>query len=951
MLVFSATAQSPTYINYTTYDGLPSQVTYCVMQDSKGFIWIGTENGLCRFDGRNFKTYTTDDGLPDNEVLKIAEDKLGRLWLTLFNGGACYMKDGKFYWSKNESALAKIKPIKNFVGYYFPEGESGFYIYGDKHLYYLDYNLNVKNYYDNFLFGRSTTIGDSDPNIIFSSDKITKLKSGKIVKEININLSLEAYRIQCYSSRFSYNKMFYFLKEEQKLVIAQLDELHLLKNTFNVSFNYNFSNIKNVNSYYYIMTLSNVLLRYKETDKSFSKPEVYISGATFNDIILDKEGGIWITSLDKGLYYIPKEAAKNYSIDNGLAENSIYEIFEMNNKIHFADHKGNIYSALPLKKQASLNDGKEVNRVLSSTLYSNKLYLATDRGVKLFDTSYQNIGAFLPIYSTKDLVINNDTVYWVHLGGIFKTHTLNSSYIDTLITGRKTTIAVDNSNRIWYGELNGCFILTAGKKILSLGDKYPILKTRVTAIRKASDGIMWIATQANGLVGMLNDTICFHFTKQSGLSTNNIKSIFIDGSKIVTATDKGVDIIEYNLKNKQTTITNIDKFKGLADNDVNRVFLKNDTLYAGTAQGFSIVPLKTKSPNVPPTVYLTGFTINNIDTFFTSVFALPHWKNNIIISYAAISFSSGDNIKYRYRLNHFSPHTYTSDNSVTLAELAPGNYQFEVEAQNINGTWSAKPAVIAFAIEPPFWKRLRFLWGASFIAAGVIALVYYYRLKKYRTELQLQNRMVQSEIKALRAQMNPHFIFNSLNSIQQFIFTNKKEEANEYLSEFAKLMRMMLDHSKENFIAISEELEFIKLYLKLEKHRLANRFNYEINFNNEEKISPCYIPSMVLQPFIENAIVHGLSPKPVDGLLQIKFDLISNNLKCSITDNGVGRKNLSESIAHKHSFAIKATQDRINAINAAHLTKVNFKIIDLTDTLNQPSGTLIEINFPDIKTL
>lgn len=943
-------AQSPNYIHYTTYDGLASQVTYCVMQDSKGFIWIGTENGLCRFDGREFKTFTTDDGLPDNEVLQITEDKTNRLWLTLFNGGACYMKDGKFYSVQNDTTLAHIQPVKNFMGYYFPENEIGFYAYGDKHLYYLDYQLNILYYYDKFLFGRSTTFGDSDPNIIYSKNNITKLSAGKIVKELPLDQLLIKNARGSYNSRFKYQKIMYYKKDKSILEIAILNNKLVVDTVLKRSFPYTFRDIKKLGSYYYFMTLSNALLRYHVTDTFFISPEVYMTGATFNDIINDNEGGCWLTSLDNGLYYIPNENATGYTKNNGLRENSVYEIFELKNQIHFTDHKGNIYSTKPIKNVGSLNDGKEVNRVLSSAPYGNGVYFATDRGIILMNSSYQIITKPAPNYSTKDITILHDTVYWAHLGGLFKNFIGDSDWFDTLIVGRKTTVTIDQLNRVWYGELNGCFIIDTSDKIISLGDKFPALKTRIAMIRRSADNIMWIATQANGLVGMQNDSVIFHLTKKSGLSTNNIKSIFVTGTTVVTATDKGVDIIHYNIPGKTISVTNFDKFKGLADNDVNRAIIKDDTLYAGTAQGLSIIPLKIKSLDVAPPVYITGFTINNKDTFFNTDFSLPYFKNNLIISYSGISFVSGTNIKYRYRLFAHDPFITTVNNSVTFAELQPGNYQFEVEAQNINGIWSSNSAKISFTIEPPFWKRLRFIWSISFLAAGTIAYAYYYRLKNYRNELQLQNRMLHSEIKALRAQMNPHFIFNSLNSIQQFIFTNKKEEANEYLSEFAKLMRMMLEHSKENFIAVAEELQFLRLYLKLEQHRLGNRFEYNISFNEEFIIETCYIPSMVLQPFVENAIVHGLAPKSGQGMLDIKFELLNKNLLCKIKDNGVGRKNLSKSISDKHSFAIKATQDRINAINSAHHTKVHFKIIDLTNTTNESNGTLIEINFPEVNT-
>jgi Histidine kinase/Y_Y_Y domain/Two component regulator propeller len=941
-------SQSLNYIHYTTFDGLPSQVVYSVLQDQQGFIWFGTENGLCRFDGKNFKTYTTDDGMPDNEVLQLFEDKKGRIWLSLFNGGACYFYQNKFYTQQNDSLLAQIKGIRNFTNYFFPNNRDWFGIYGGNKLFTLTYDLKIIASYDDYVFGKATSFPDPNNNQLFTK-KIIEFENGKISKSIPLTW-LKPNLTKYLTSKFILNRHYINWSVDKKLEVNIMDSVGNLTNTTIVNFNYSIDNIIKVDNYFYVTTYNQVLLRYFETDTLLQNPEVFLKGKTFNRIIKDNEGGYWVTSIDDGVYYIPSRDARIYNNKSGVLDNGIYSIFEFQNQIYFTDSKGNIYKANPFEKIIALGDGDLVLRIRGTLTDSNKVYFATDRGVFEYNASSKTANRISYITSTKDLVKKGDRLFYVSNGGLFAID-FKKIMEDTISLGRKTTIAIDKKNNIWFGELNGLFVLKNNDSIYNYGISNSLLRTRISSIKVADDGIVWAATQANGLIGLKNDSIHFVFSRQNGLTTNNLKSIFVSKNTVCIATDKGVDLLIYSLVNKSFSVRHISKFDGLADNDVNGVYLKNDTLYAGTAQGFSVIPLNIKKNKIPPVVHITGFNINNHDTTFPRNFILEHNQNNLIISYIGLSYSSAGNINYRYRLFKYDPYTYTQSTSVTFAELSPGNYNFEIGAQNASGVWSNNPAMIAFTIEPPFWKRISFLFGISLFGAALIAMLYYYRLKKFRRELQLQNRILHSEIKALRAQMNPHFIFNSLNSIQQFIFTNKKEEANEYLSEFAKLMRMMLDHSKENFISVTEEVEFIKLYLKLEQLRLSQKFSYEIIFNDEQKINACYIPSMVLQPFVENAIVHGLAPKKNEqGKLEINFNLIAQDLLCTITDNGVGRTISKQSSSNSHSFAIKATSERINAINAAHRTHVDFKIIDLTNNENNPTGTRIEIQFPDINT-
>jgi len=948
---FPALCQSPSYIHYTTFDGLPSQVVYSVCQDNKGFIWFGTQNGLCRFDGTNFKTYTTDDGMPDNEVLQISEDKEGRLWLSLFNGGACYFKNEKFYWAGNDSSLAEITGIGNFVSYFFPDNENGFYIYGGHRLFYLSYDLRIRKITDDFFFGRAAAFCSPGDPAIFSDFIVSRLKGGTVIQSYDLNDLKKKFDIP-YLTRFMNRKLFLNHRESKELEIIFFDSSYKITSVHTSEFEYALENIFDLDDYTYMTTSSHVLLRYHKNDVSFTRPEIFLRGKTFGRIIKDKENGLWITSIDAGIYYIPTEKAKIISTEAGLYDEGIYSISEFNNQIYFSDSKGNVYSYNPFKKIISLFDGTTVCRVLKSVSDAKYQYFGTDRGLFMFEQRKGNPGNFVSKMAVKDLILKDSSFYIASNGGVYYLKTV-SSVPDTIITGRKTAICIDHSSGIWYGDLNGLYCIKPEGEIIDYGNKNKLLRTRITGISLSVQNIIWVATQAHGLIGMYNDSVYFSIAKQDGLSTNNLKSIYVTENIVCIATDKGVDLVKYNSDNLSFSIAHKDKIDGLADNDVNCVYLKNDTLYAGTAHGFCIVPLNENRPKIPPFIYITGLTVNNRDTMFNNDFELSYNKNYLVINYIAPSYASAGKIKYRYCLSEKNEWVYTTNTQVSLPDMQPGNYRFEVQAENRAGIWSDKPAVISFSIKPPFWQKLSFLIFIIFVVIFIITAIYYYRIRRFKKEIELENKMLLSEIKALRSQMNPHFIFNSLNSIQNFIFNNKKEDANEYLSQFSKLMRMILDNSQSNFVTVQDEVEFLKVYLKLEQLRLNNKFNFRIRFSSEEKINRLLIPSMILQPFAENAILHGFSQNKNDGQLNIDFMTNNGDLKVMITDNGIGIKlalqsKKSSKYAETGTHGLSTTTERIDAINRINNQIISYSIKDLSDVDNINKGTIVELIFKNV---
>ena len=217
--------------------------------------------------------------------------------------------------------------------------------------------------------------------------------------------------------------------------------------------------------------------------------------------------------------------------------------------------------------------------------------------------------------------------------------------------------------------------------------------------------------------------------------------------------------------------------------------------------------------------------------------------------------------------------------------------------------------------------------------------------KREQEVAQLHQQKTELELQALRAQMNPHFIFNCLSSVNRFILINRTEEASDYLTKFSRLIRMALHNSEKSYITLENELEALRLYLDLERLRFKNAFNYSISLINTIDVSAVFIPPMLLQPFIENAIWHGLMHKQDAGFLDITLSIEEEILTCIITDNGIGRNNAaminSKSAEKNKSMGVKITTERLALLSRNEDEQAVFDIEDLTDKEGNAAGTKV----------
>jgi sensor histidine kinase YesM len=353
--------------------------------------------------------------------------------------------------------------------------------------------------------------------------------------------------------------------------------------------------------------------------------------------------------------------------------------------------------------------------------------------------------------------------------------------------------------------------------------------------------------------------------------------------------------------------------------------------------------------NDSPIIIIKSFSVNNEEQKYVKNAKLNPAQNNIQITYEAIDLTFSGAIEYAYRLNNNKNWNTTNATTLTFPGLKAGMYNFSIKAKTETSSWS-NIEYISFNIAKPYYSQTWFILVMSSILIISTSFLIYYRNKKYlekeRNELIQQQKFNEMENQAKQAMMNPHFVFNALNSIQHYMLENNKEMANRYLTKFSRLIRMNLDLSIKSNVSLEEELEKLKLYLEIEQLRFGEKLVFDFEIDDELETDIIQIPSMILQPFVENAIWHGIMPSHRNGHIQIKAESLLKDsiLQIKIIDNGIGITNAKKLVKNKthKSLGLQITKDRIMLFGKQY----NIICQILTEDKEDSSGTVVTIKIP-----
>jgi ligand-binding sensor domain-containing protein len=951
---FNITAQELVSKSYRVNDGLPSNETYSVIKDKKGFIWIASDLGITRFNGYTFKTFSEKEGLPENVVFKLYEDNYGRIWFTTLGNRVGYIKQDQIT-NLPEFAVIK-KDLANTpfcIHSIVLDSNKTLWLgtIGSGIIYQLKYPYKeVKKIHQN----KNSIYHINKSQAVFSSIYCQN-NSNQI--HLYQNKSHEILNVQ----HKEFLAQFLSLSKKGDLIVfGNGRQLTIFKNK-KLIFEKQFENriihlnIDDKNKIWVgvlgggVNLITNVL--------SSPKCTAYFKGISISGFTYDNEGGYWFSSLEKGIIYVPSFEFIVYGEKTSLLRNKISNLSVGANKTLYAHgFDRRIYKvtlkgakALPFTSKGIFYNPKFPD-LLFFTGDSAFIYNRFSKRRKQLEDENNKY------YYVKNIIASERCMFLYSPVELHELHLKN----ELTFKLKKIDLIKDRINYVHTNQA-GSLIWVATNKGLKKIDLlknsstdllyiHPLLGKRIDKIIEDKRGNFWLLTHSNGLLVLKKNDELIQFNEQNGLLSDFPQTFFLEDETIWIGTTKGISKI--NTRTYQ--IKNFTFLNDFISREINDIKIKENELYLATNDGlfrFNLKELDEKNFKTP--TFITS-VLDQRNKSIQEKTELQYDENYLRFNFVGISYFNSGTLEYEYKMNA-SNWIKTKNLNIDYNDLAPGDYTFYVRAYSSNKNQSHPVSTFSFRVLAPFWKTS---WFHISILACIILGVYFWvkRIirqvkRKEKEKADIQILIAELEAKALRAQMNPHFIFNALNSIQFYILKNENKIAHSYLAKFAKLMRNILEYTKEEFIVIEKEIESLKLYIELEKLRFSDKFEFEINLDPEIMIHYHRIPTMILQPFIENAIIHGIAPlKDRKGKLILAINKIENQIICKIEDNGVGRlksSSINKKKEHYHqSYGLSITKERTEKLKQLHQIVTKIYIEDKTEKEHQETGTVVTIILP-----
>lgn len=960
LLVIDAHAQEYAFREFSLRSGLPQSQVKAISQDEDGFLWVGTLGGLSRFDGKNFQTFTIENGLLNNRI-SFLEFISGMLYVGHESGISILTKSNEFLSipSKSYPDNLRFSHIIQFNGRILvgSNGNGLFELEGKK-LKVL--KLDIHDGEDREEFQRirkMAVLGDkiyfaTRGGVFFSND----LKTCELIEESREWSVSDIVTEDDELIVTTYNEGIYRIKRlaQSGFHITKISDIESAQILIQEGHNYG-------SDFVWVLTENNTILRKKMSQKSDPSPHSSfelnttkgLPSESISTLFIDRAGVLWFGTEGRGLFQFMGEAFTRFSLEAPV----LTILKDSRNEFWFGTFNGGL-----IKKNDHSPETKLPNELKENTIWCSlkdkdgNLWFGTNRGLFILSkgkwlvwtTSNQ---AQIP--DNKISALHEDSFGNVWIGtrkGIAKAKNLellklNSNVLNDLHVVRDL---VTYQNDLIIATKTGLFRFDIQKsKLFSIDLKN--LMPSFTSLFVDKLNTLWIGSE-EGLFIYRDDQI-----KQVNYSSRSAEKFinFIIGlnDKVLLGTNNG--IFEFSEYNKDLTTYNrrhFDESFGLvgAETNIKSAYVERSgfgRLWFGTSDGLYLFDPKKINPSLDgyaPKVFLSYLEVNFSTLPLSDTgesIQLKYNQNRLRFVFQILDLYQSDKVQLEYRLQNneeWSP--AGSDSEIIFNQLASGDYKLQVRAIGANGNES-EILSFDFIILRPFYATWWFLLLLISLLSLMVFAFVRYRIQQIRTQetqerLELNSRLNALEQQSLNASMNRHFIFNALNSIQYFINTQDKLSANKYLSKFAQLIRKNLDSSAsgENRVTLAEEIQRLQLYLSLEAMRFSDRFTYSFDLDKNIDLEEVKIPPMLFQPFIENAIIHGILPKE-DLIGEIRFcaELNNDEIVFTITDNGVG-----------YSTSLKRKKD--NGDHFSHGTSITKSRIEV---IRKISGDVIDMQGPE----
>jgi hypothetical protein len=753
-------------------------------------------------------------------------------------------------------------------------------------------------------------------------------------------------------------------KKENGLVIISkfanfyynFEEGQFTKHQFNFPVNF-IQNLATTIDYTWLCTTKGITQINTKT-KEFQN---YFSQKNISYIYQDRQKNYWVSTLNEGVYFIGDFDTKIIELPSkptilrksknellvGVENDALYEL-----STHTFQIK-NLYSGKLNHVVSQLyQDEKTGNKFLTSSSFKmissgkiKELPIGAVKSIAKIDDKYFSFAASSisgiftinnQLKSSWDIVFKP---FYSFTEGYFSKKNIVS------YSNGKSTIFNPKNQTIYFATNNGLMAFT-NKGIIEIKyNKNIIYFTKIYYY----NGMIYGFSSDEKIYTIDAKNSIRPYQLPETIAEQKIDRIVLQDQLLFVLTNDAIH--EINLDNNVTRKL-LSIYKEISVNDVSVI---NGTYYFASSKGVIIKNNFKTQNNAVPKLFINSILVNDQKLISDQGEQLSHTENNIKINFTVLSLIPHEKFKVLYSINNSKWNPLDVENrNLILSALSPNDYEIRFKIDHPN---SIKVTVIKFKIEKPIWLNPVSLLLLAIFASIIFWIFYQYQIRKIKRKNQialdkinLEKNVNQAKLIALKSQMNPHFFYNALNTLQSYILSNEKNNALNYLSKFSNLTRTILEMTNKDFITINDEIKTLTLYLDLEKARFEKDFTYTITTNQELAKDAVKIPTMLLQPYIENSLKHGLLHKTGKKELNIIFENKKDFLLITIDDNGIGRQKSAELNRIKNkkhrSFATEATQNRIKLLNQYTNRNIAVRIIDKRNPLDQAMGTTVIFEIP-----
>jgi ligand-binding sensor domain-containing protein len=958
VLNHAAFAQNYPFREYSVLDGLPQSQARGLYQDSRGFLWIMTRNGVSRFDGYEFRNYFRKDGLPTSTINQIFEDNKGYIWALSTKGLSKYngyrfehypfefpkqTESGSYISNSADTITILLK--NNSTGYFrvlcFKDGK---FFNHPKYGPVYDTLNTVINYYD--------VQGDY---FLFID---TKFNAWKRMRDGTLYFLGEGLRD--------------IIKTRKGPLLAGRNEFYEVSG--NRLIPYMLSNTEREGRAASFATEKGYFIRYFDGyDLNIIRPPAYSS------LFIDNESNLWLGS-EVNLYKLLSTAFNYLGPEDGLPVNTWAMVEDKNGHIWFGTITGDLIEfdgekLIPRNEHRKLFESRDIAFYKGSIRASDgKVYFSLNAGVLVWDgVSFKKIPG-IPEKAQVCIIYEDPVDRSLFFGTGYGLYHLKNGKMDFfpefapggygLIEG----ILRDDSGKYWLSGENGIFEFD-GKNPIPLLDSIMPSGYTYTLVKDSRGGI-WI-TSDEGLFYKENQTDRLRYGLPEEINNSANSIIVMDSSRIMVGRMTDICIINTDkfYRNDPDYFRIYDKSNGFTGSECldNGIIRDQKGRFWILTSGKAIIldPRRLRPNMNPPVAMVTDIeyetdslawkSLRIPDLFYNrqgKEIRIKNKQKNLKFRFTGLSATNPEKIEFQHRLvgieNIWSDRD--PEREVEYKNLKPGNYVFQLKAINADGVESKEVYGLNFVIVPGFYQTWFFRITVTFLSALflMVATWWYTRfnIRKKQEQLRMRNELWRLQMNSVIRQFDPHFMFNVVSSVGSLVMKGEKETSYNYIVKLSGLLRTMLADNTTLVRTVAEEIDFVKRYCELQKLRFRDRLRYTIDVNQNVNLQRL-IPKMTIQTFVENSIKHGIENKIEGGFIKVKINEINNSLEIIVIDDGVGREK-AESISKGGSgYGLKTIKSIFDFTNRMNRTRANIDVIDLKDERDIACGTEIRISIPD----